>query len=568
MSAGEAAGARVRPPSARASRAAAWFDDPRLPQVLFALAVATSGVVLIVLSSRLTFFIDDWDLLLHRRGLSFDVFLQPHANHPSMGLVALYKAIQATFGMSSITPYAVASTLTFLASVVLLFIWLRRRVGDWLALAGALPLLFLGAAYEDLLTPFQVGFFAPVACGLGALLVLERGGRRAPALCCALLVAGLCFQTLELAFVAGVAVALALDGQLRRRLWVPLVPAVLYAIWYFGWASDDPTQFTFDNLATAPAFVVDGYAAAVGSLAGFANGTEGALVWGRALLAALAVLAAVRLLVGGRVPRGLWIVLAIGVVFWLMTALNASQFRSAETSRYQYLGVIFLLMAVAELARGVRPNRTVVALALIASLAAVAGNLVALRDGYRQLKQLTPVVRGNLAGLEIAADRVDPTLLLDQDSAGVQYFAQLDAGGYLSASEKFGSPAYDEAELATAPESARAGADRVLGAALGLRLDPIRLSAAQTELCEPVAGGPGAPPEALPPGGAVLRGVGATPAPVDLRRFATDEAPVELGRLGGGRAAVLAIPADRSPAPWLLQAPAAGRLEICGPPPG
>ena len=39
----------------------------------------------------------------------------------------------------------------------------------------------------------------------------------------------------------------------------PLVPAVLYAIWYLGWASDDPTQFSFDNLATAPAFVLDGY---------------------------------------------------------------------------------------------------------------------------------------------------------------------------------------------------------------------------------------------------------------------------------------------------------------------
>ena len=314
--------ADARSAPAPAARAAAWLDDPRLPLVLFGLAAAAAGVLLIVLSSRLTFFIDDWDVLLHRRGLSFDVFLQPHAGHPSMLLVALYKAIQVTFGMSSVTPYAIASTLVFLVSVVLLFVWMRRRVGAWLALAGTLPLLFLGAAYEDLLTPFQVGFFAPVACGLAALLVLERGRPRDPLLCCALLIIGLCFQTIALAFVVGVGVKLALDGELRRRFWVPAVPIVLYAIWYLGWGHNGPHQFTFDNLATSPAFVLDGYAAAVSSLLGFATPDDGALAWGRALLAVLGVIAAVRLITLRRVPPGLWVVLAIGVVFWLLTALQ------------------------------------------------------------------------------------------------------------------------------------------------------------------------------------------------------------------------------------------------------
>ena len=107
--------------------------------MLLGIAAAVSGVVLVVLNSNLTFFIDDWEVLLHRRGLSPDVFLEPHAGHPSMGLVTLYKAIQVTFGMSSVTPYAVASTAVFLLSVVLLFVWMRARVGAWLALAGVAP---------------------------------------------------------------------------------------------------------------------------------------------------------------------------------------------------------------------------------------------------------------------------------------------------------------------------------------------------------------------------------------------------------------------------------------------
>jgi hypothetical protein len=562
VSAGGAAGAAT---PAAASRAA-WVADPRLPSVLLGIAAVASAIVLVVLNSKLTFFIDDWEVLLHRRGLSLDVFLEPHAGHPSMGLVALYKAIQVSFGMESLTPYAVASTAFFLVSVVLLFVWMRRRVGPWLALAGALPILFLGAAYEDLLTPFQVGYFAPMAFGLGALLVLERGRPRDPALCCALLIGGLSFQTIGLAFVAGVAVALALDGELRRLAWVPIVPAALYGLWYLGWGHTDSTQFSFDNLATSPAFVIDGFAASVSSLLGFATPGDGALAWGRPLLAVLVVLAAARLLSRRAVPKGIWVVLAIGVVFWIMIALNASQFRSAETSRYQFLGAIFVLMLAAEVWRGVRPDRVVVGLALVASVAAVAGNLVALRDAYRDLHALTPVVRGDLAALEIAADRVDPGLVLDRRNAGFDYFTLLDAGSYLSAAEKFGSPAYDQAELAAAPESGRAAADRVLSAALGLRLEPTTLSAAAAARCRPLAGAAGAAPATLPPGGAILRAAGTAPAKVDLRRFATEDAPVELGRLDAGRAAVLAIPTDRSPVPWQLQVPAGGRLELCGPP--
>ena len=278
---------------------------------------------------------------------------------------------------------------------------------------------------------------------------------------------------------------------------MPLIPAVLYGLWWLGWGHEGGNQFTFDNLATAPAFVLDGYAASLSSLLGFATPDDGALEWGRALLAAGVVLAVARVLALGRIPRGLWVVLVIGVVFWILIALNASFFRSAETSRYQFLGVVFVLMAAAELARGLRPGRAAVGIALAVAVAAVAGNLLAMRDAYNDLRALTPVVRGDLAGLEIAADRVDPALVLDHANSGFDYFTLLDAGSYLSASEKFGSPAYDQAELAAAPEAGRAAADKVLGAALGLRLDRASLTPAQAALCRPLDGGA---PVTLPAG--------------------------------------------------------------------
>ena len=157
------------------------------PTALFVLALALSGALLVTWRTHLTFFIDDWDLLLHRRGFNVDAFLDPHARHLIAGPAALWKAIQATFGMDSQVPYAIASTTCFLASVVLLFVYLRARVGDWLALAGVLPILFMGTAYEDLLNVFQICYFGSMAFGLGALLAFERrsgGEMRSPASSC------------------------------------------------------------------------------------------------------------------------------------------------------------------------------------------------------------------------------------------------------------------------------------------------------------------------------------------------------------------------------------------------
>jgi hypothetical protein len=535
------------------------LDDRRLPAALLAAASAVSAVLLIALCSRLTFLIDDWDLLLHRRGISVDAFMVPHGEHPSMSLVAVYKLIQATIGMGSLTPYAVVATLTFVASVILFFVWASRRVGERLAVIAALPLLFLGTAWEDLLTPFQLGYFAPMACGLGALLLLDRKDRRGNAWCCALLVLALTFQSLGLVFVVGATVAMVLDRSIRWRAWVVAVPFILYCLWWIGWHSD-ANQFTFDNLATAPAYVLDGFSASTGALFGLGGG----LVWGRPLFAALVVLAGLRLFRLGAVPRGFWVALALGLTFWLLIALNASFGRSPDASRYVYPGAIFVLMCVAELVVGYRPGRLVFAAGLGVAVISIAGNLWALHDGFDRSRAATEIVRGNLSGLEIAEDTVDPNLVLDGGNSGFNYFTLLDAGSYLSAADKFGSPAYSPAELVDAPESSRVAADKVLAAALGLHLEPSAGAKAE-DGCQRISGtgdGPGS--VTLPAGGAVLTSASKPGAEILVRRYATASFPVDLGLVPAGTSSTLAIPADRSDQPWQVSVEAGGStLAVC-----
>ena len=354
MTRGDGAGARSPQPVTRSAAAA-----------LICLAVA-SGAYLLVLQSHLTFVGDDWQFLLKRRGLSVGVFLNPHNDHIAVIPVAIYKGLLAVFGMSSPAPFQVVSTLIFLLSVLLLFIYMCRRVGDWLALLGVTLILFLGAAWTDLLWSFQMGFFGSMAAGIGAFLALDRDDRRGDLLACALLVVATAFSELGIPFAAGAFINIALaPSPRRRRFYVALVPIALYGIWYLGWGHKGAHVENFHNLVGSPEFVFNAISQNLASLFGLATPMHGklgqndvGLAWGQALLVIALVLSIWRLRRIGGLSRQLWAVLAAGGTFWFLTALNSIPgLRDATTGRYQYPGAIFVLLIASELLRGTRASK-------------------------------------------------------------------------------------------------------------------------------------------------------------------------------------------------------------------
>jgi hypothetical protein len=535
---------------------------------LFAVAAGASGVLLLVWQSHLTFFYDDWDPLLDRRGLSADALLRPHIDHILLATTVVYKAVQATIGMRSPFPYAVVSTATFLVSVVLLFVYLRRRVGEWLALAGVLPILFLGAASRDLLWSFQIFFFGAMACGLGALLVLERPSRNGDAVACALLALSFTFSELALPFVLGAALLIAQDRGPSRRAYVVVVPLLLYAVWYAGWGHEGQSYLSFDNIARSVTYVLDGLASGLSSLLGLTPGgfaAGGGLGWGRPLLVAALLLVGIRV-TRSRVPipRWFWVSALVLLSFWFLTAFNEGIGRPPTASRYQYIGAVLTLLVAADLTAGVvRPRApAVIAGAFAVAAISVVGNISVLHDTYRGLSEVTPTIRGGLAGLEIEADTVDPDLVLDEQNSGFNYIGSVRAGPYLSAADAFGSPAYSQSELAGAPENSRVAADLVMGTVLRPALEPAT-GPPGSGPCSAVGGrGEGAPILSVPSGGGVfLQPAPKVSARLSLRRFATGSFPVSVGELTGP--SVLSIPADRSSRPWRLRLDAAGPVTAC-----
>jgi hypothetical protein len=378
------------------------------PRAALAVALAASGILLLVWLSHLTFSGDEWDPLLYRRGFSLDVLLKPHAEHILLGPTLFYKAIQATFGMGSLLPYAVVSTLSFLASVVLLFLYLQRRVDHWLALAGVLPVLFMGTAAEVLLWPFEVSFTASMAAGIGALLALERGDERGDATACGLLVLSLAFSELAVSFALGAAMFMLLVHRPWSRWYVVIVPILLYVLWYAGWGHTAESHLSVRNVVHSPIYLLKGLAATASSLLGVPNSVRAAAAEGRLPLVPLIVVgliplvAAVVLRRRWRMPLSapFWSALVVLLSFWLLTAASNAPGRSPWASRYQYVGGVLLLMVLASLASGIRARGAAILIALAVGVLAAIANLRVLHDNYTILADRATKERGALAGFE------------------------------------------------------------------------------------------------------------------------------------------------------------------------
>src|SRR6267378_4199285 len=138
--------------------------------LVLAAVVTACLVTLVVLGCKLTFFNDDWQLLLQRPGLSADSLLRPHNGHLTALTVLVYKALAAIFGLGSQVPFRLALAATIAAVGVLVYVLVSERCGRVAGLVAATLVMFLGAAWEDQLFVASISQVAPVATGLGALL--------------------------------------------------------------------------------------------------------------------------------------------------------------------------------------------------------------------------------------------------------------------------------------------------------------------------------------------------------------------------------------------------------------
>lgn len=562
----------------------------RLPPA--ALARVALGVLLLVAAAFVfyetrgtTFWADEWTWILERRGGGLDTFLKPHNEHLSLIPVAIYKLLFATVGLEHYWPYRAIVIAAHLGCAVLVFVYASRRVGRIPALCATALLLFLGPAWHNILWPFQIGWLISLAAGAGALLALDRGDRRGDVTACALIAVALASSGLGVAIALGVIVELAWGRRPWRELWIVAIPLAPYALW---WLVYRPAGLVRGNIDLAPDFAADAAAGALGALAGLAGSGVPTgldpLQWGRPL--AVAATIGLLWLLGRyrRVPARMLALLTILVAFWVLTGLRRAILQDPDASRYLYVGALFILLLMAELARGLSLSRrwTLVLVAVVA--AALLSNAGTIRDGGRYLRTQAEAARADLGALELSRDSVEPGYLAA--SFPGTPFLSVRAGPYLAAADADGSPAYSPAELAAAPEPARIVADAELVRIQDLRLRPSPAQpplGATPSVTSVVAGGmseqgrcvafrpapvraEGAAPAlevTVPPAGVVVR-AGRGAARVEVRRFAAGFSRPLTDIVSAYRSATLRIRPDRAPQPWRARVTPQERVRVCG----
>jgi hypothetical protein len=540
------------------------------PVLLLATAMAAAAILTLALTSGATFYADTWDLLINRRDPTVNTLLQPHNEHLILIPVLIEQLFLRVFGMTSAIPEYVLLIMMLLVTAGLLYVYVSRRVGHWLALFAAVLLLFFGPAWEVLAWPFEITFCGPILFGLAMLLALEREDRLGDIAACLFLAVALGFSSLGLPFIVGAAVAILQGGRETwlRRAFAVAIPALLFAVWYIGWGHGAESHLSFENVLASPRFVADSIAAATGSLFGLGTGPVGVVVdplWGRAILVALVVVLGYRQLRKPGFFPGLWPVAAAAAASWFLTAFNAFPGREPAASRYQYAGAIFILMIFANLLKDVRPNRQVLWVVAVVTVVAVGPNVVVLKHGADYLQQQAVLSRSDTAAIEIARRTVDPEFQLSPEVAGTPALVNVFAAPYLEAVTEYGSPAYSASELRSAPEEGRRQADIVLAQALPLstvtHLGEFD-TGADGENCITVRGA--IPSDvAISPGLTRIELAPGPQAAFALRRFAVGEYPVTTEGAPGGSTTLMRIPRDAVAQPWHLHVEARQLARVC-----
>jgi hypothetical protein len=566
-------------------------------------AGAVVSIALILIGSRQTVFSGDELGILYRLAdlpLHQALFEPPAEKYLIAVPTLVYGALAETLGAGSYVPYRILGALLVALAAGLFFAVARRRAPEPLALGCSILLLFFGAAAEVVAIPGRVPGQIAVCAGLGILLALDRADRRGDAIACALGVVALASHPIGLAFVAAAAVVIAF-GRRWSRLWVVLVPIVLYGLWWV--TLRDPGGELTATSGEVTAFARDAFIAVCAALTGIFRGPwtdEGDfLTTASRIIAVLAVLgAAIAVIRARRVSAGLLaalVALAVGLVGPALAPGGiAFGFRNPEAARYLYPASILTLLVLVELVglrRGeaTEPGWSWASVAIAAAGAAVfviamSSNVAQLTDGSADYRAASTLVSAQFGAFDEAREgrsaeerAAELGESVEQSSGwlalmlgfsnpdGVDKVA-LGSPAYYAIKDAYGLPSSDEAELAEAPADVIEQTDRVLVVSYPLTLEA---ETATPPGCDgPEAGADEAAPLTLPGGGlSITAGEGDPPA-VTVGRF-SGMAVQPLAWPAEARTASLALP-DTVPgaAPWQVLVAGARSLRRCQSPPG
>jgi hypothetical protein len=514
------------------------------------LAILTVGtIVLTRLGTGTTFFFDEWSWIEYRRGALWSALVRPDNGHLTLIPVAVYRLLFTLGGLTDYSLYRAVGIAAHLVVATLVAVYARKRCGTVVGVSAGAVIIFLGAGWQNIFWPFQIGFMGSLAFGLGAWLLIDRDTRTGDALACACLTASLACSGIGIGIVVGSVVRVALQRSTWARLWIVVPPVFLYGLWYAVYGE---SQGSISNIPLLGGFVLTAFAGAVGGLAGRPVDA------GRFAAGVVAAGVAASCYHLRRIPPALAGIVVAAVANWLLVGYSRASYGNPTASRYVYVGAVFILLITVEVLHAFRPRRLVLAIPLIALLC-IWGNSIGLRRAAASFHATSRYVRAELRALEWARSTVDAHYRPDTFR-----MPQVYAGPYLGAVSAMGSPSDSDSELLQEAESVRAAADRVSLAALRVNLAGAARTPAPST-CRSIVPVHGRPVVvSVPARGATIA---ATTSPVDVRlKRLADQFPGKVfGTVPARRRQMLVIPPDRGVKPWNASLTSTAPFSLCPP---
>ena len=541
-------------------------EDRRAVWLLGALMLFV-GVLLMYMARGTTFYYDEWTYIVSKFGGGINSFLEPHNEHFSLIPIAIYKLMFRIVGMRDYPLYRLIVVVMHLVCVALVYDIARRRIGAWPALVAAISVLWLFAAWQNLLWAFQMSFVGSVMGGLAAWALIDRDTRRCDIAAGVALGVALSCSGLGIPFVPGIAAELVWQRRWRRR-WRVAVPFALYLLWYTHYGVN---MVTTNSVIQSPQWILEMVAAGFGALVG--RDTD----WGVPVTVLLLWLAAKRVVAVERLsPRFIGAAITT-VAYVVLTGVSRSTIQAPDESRYLYLGAVCLVMAAIELLPKMRPTGRAMGVATVFLLAAALMGWQTMHNNALVLRGESTLLAAQVGAMQLEAAHAPPAYAPDPTIA-----PPLTAAGYFKAMREMGNGAGDSpAAILASSVTDRIAADTVLLQLLAPAVAPRPLPAAAAPV--PTLAGvngarvvrsgsclvldPSAPTAlvalAMPRGGVFIRNHGATSATLELRRFSAAYTPI-AGVVPAHHADALAIPVDASSVPWYLQVSITGPTRVCG----
>ncbi len=539
----------------------------RFAPFVLGVAMVFAAAVALIEGRGMSFTPDEWLWVIASPGMDVKTAFLTSTGHLQLVPRVLYKSILEIDGTNYIW-FRLLTVLALLLLVAVFYRYLSKRVGPMVALVPSLLMLFFGSDALHIIRGNGFTILFSLACGIAALLALERADRKGDAVACLLLVLGLSTYTDALPFVAAAAVFVVLKRQ-RSRLWVPAIPVILYAVWKYWLSTAGPQSWGgslhTENIVKIPAWIFDSLAAVLSAITGFGYGLTATTVSGPddvigPALAILAIAAMIWRLSRGSIGNGVWVAISAGVTLWAIQCLASDPafpgFRTAESTRYLFPGAIVTFMIAAELLAGKTWSKPAYAIFVAFALFGLASNFHQILEYSDQYQSESTEQRRAVTAESIYLDESNGARVPQPTEPVIG--PDIEGLNEAMARRPYGGIGLTTELMLEIPDADRVKTDQQLASSFGFALAPPATPGRRCTIVEKSQDG--RYESELPPGAVVVEAKRRS-GEVSLGRF-SDEDPVKLGTLRTGEPRGLITASTQVDVPWRIYFTGPG-LRIC-----